>query len=144
MEPISVVGGDGRRYQVDVGFLSTSEALAAIQDRWAAKGLGGANWRGIVQLFDSAEAMSDTECPPGRNVCVGDEELYQAPRAELVYPVHVRDYVWQSLLDDYLARGLQGVLQNPFYGELQSGIFGWLGGSRPNTPSVGVVFERQG
>ncbi len=140
MESIFVNGSDGGRYRAELGFLTSPEARNAIQQQWAAQGLGEANWKGIIKVVATIDWVA---CTSDKNVCYDNRSLQPAPVAQHVYEVHLRNHVWQSLLNDYIAGGLQATLRNPYYAEIQRVVFGPMTSSGPSVPCLGFKFERQ-
>jgi hypothetical protein len=132
------VDGPGGRYRASIGFLNTPEALQAIQQQWAAKGLGSANWRGEIYLRADQQWAA---CTADKHACSDNEKL-DSGSSTIEYEVYLRDYVWQSLLNDHLAGGPQATLRNQYYQDVQRAVFERLSGSAPSVPCLGFRFEQ--
>ncbi len=135
---IFVNGPDGHRYRAELGFLSTRTAKEEIQRLWTAAGRGGANWRTRIQVRDRVAWVA---CTPDRHACY-DNLNTDSAQATFTFQVYLRDYVWQSLLNDYLAGGWQATVQNQYYSAVQEAIFTPLSGQKANAPCIGFTFTR--
>lgn len=135
---IFVNGPDGHRYRAELGFLSTPAAKEEIQRLWTAAGRGGANWRARIQVRDRVAWVA---CTADRHACY-DNLSTDSAQAIFSFQVYLRDYVWQSLLNDHLAGGWQATVQNQYYGAVQEAIFTPLSGQKANAPCIGFTFTR--
>ncbi|MCD6422188.1 hypothetical protein J7L13_02470 [bacterium] len=135
---IYVQGADGHRYHAELGFLSHPDALSTIQQYWSLAGRGGANWR--MRIVVRAQ-VGWVACTPEMNACYDNVEQNNT-QAELKIEVYLKDHVWQSLLNDYLASGWQGYVQNAYYPDVQRVIFEPMSGQVPDSPCLGFRFTR--
>lgn len=136
-EVVYVKGSDGHRYRVQMGFLSSPESLAEVQEYWSYGGRGSANWSMIILLYSEINWVS---CPSGKNVCW--ESSVNSGQAVLTAHVYYRSAVWQSLINDYLAGGIWQETKNAYYQDIQKSIFDPICGSVPDYPTVGFIFTR--
>lgn len=137
-EQFYVTGTDGRRYRASMGFLSSPEAAAAIQEQWSKAGRGSANW-GMVVLV--RKQITDWYlCPTTSGVCYISQ--IDAGQAVIFTDIYLRDVVWKSLLNDYLAGGILRTTTNPYYKEIIKAVFAPVIEPVPATPCIGFSFER--
>jgi len=97
---IVVNGPDGHRYKAGLGFLSSDESLAAIQECWHRANRGGANWRMKLVVRKQVAWVS---CPSSLNVCYESE--ISPSQAMLTDQVRYSEEVWEDLLNKYLQYG---------------------------------------
>jgi len=136
---VSVKHSDGHFYKGEIGFLSSPEAAARVQEFWHWHNLGGANWRAELWVFPHAEWVNCTE---EHNACA--ETNTDSGQARFDIRLYIKPYVWNSLLDSYLAGGIAATTGNQYYNEIQKEIFMYLGNcdATPNIPCVGFKFTR--
>ena len=134
---VYVSGNDGHRYRAEIGFLSTPESLAKIQEFWGYGGRGGGNWKMIVLL---RESVSWIACTSEDNVCW--ETSVNSGQASFMSKVYLKSHVWTSLLNDYLAGGWQATTRNGHYHDVQASIFMPICNAVPDIPCVGFRFTR--
>lgn len=136
LQGIFANGADGHRYQAQLGFLSGAASQAAIQACWTQAGRGGANWKGTIQVrLDQSWVL----CTGEKNTCWDNRE---EGGGSLRYQIYFRDYVWQSLLNDYIAGGMAATALNQYYYDVQAAVFDPICGSVPDTASMGFIFTR--
>ncbi|MHB0857618.1 MAG: hypothetical protein ACYC5M_08620 [Anaerolineae bacterium] len=130
---------DGHRYRVEMGFLSSPQALSRIQEFWRYAGRGSANWRGFVFLRSSVNWIS---CSSDTNVC--QETGIDSGQAAVNVQLFPKQHVWESLIADYLAGGMQATTRNKYIPEFQSKIFKSFCNCDvpPEFPLIGFTFMR--
>lgn len=131
---------DGSKWRPTFGFLSSPEAAAKVQEVWGYAARGSANWKMIVTL--RAE-QNWTTCVSESNVCY--ETDINSSQASVGVQLYFQDHVWKSLVNSYLAGGVQGVTSNEYYWEIQNAIFRPMCphcGDPPAQPCVGISFDR--
>ena len=134
---IHVTAGDGHRYRAELGFLSSPEALAKVQEFWGYGGRGGGNWKMIVMVRKQIDWIS---CAAEDQVCY--EVRVDAGEPRLTGEVYYRDNVWVSLANDYLAGGWRAVAGNAYYHAIQASVFEPICKAVPDIPVIGVKFTR--
>ena len=133
-----ITGTDGYRYRVTMGFLSSPEALAKTQEYWTLGGRGSANW-GMVILV--RKQIADWYfCSATTNVCYNSR--IDSGQAVVFSDVFLRDVVWKSLLNDYLAGGILRTTSDTYYYEIQKTIFDPICHLTPTIPCIGFIFTR--
>ncbi|MHB1356730.1 MAG: hypothetical protein ACYCZF_12235 [Anaerolineae bacterium] len=133
-----VTGTDGYRYRVTMGFLSSPEALAKTQEFWTLGGRGSANWGMLILV---RKQIADWyNCPTTTNVCYNTRT--DSGQSVLYTDVFLRDAVWKSLLNDYLAGGIMKTTTNTYYYEIQKTIFDPICRQTPTIPCIGFIFTR--
>jgi len=136
-DDIYVDGSDGHRYRGEMGFLSSPEALATIQEYWGYGGRGSATWKMTVRVRTQVGWVS---CASDANICY--EATVWSSQALLTSEVFYRPNVWSSLLESYLAGGLLATTQNSYYQDIQRTVFEPICNSVPDKPAVGFKFTR--
>lgn len=135
-----VIGTDGNRYRVTMGFLSSPEALAKTQEFWTYGGRGSANWGMLIVV---RKQIADWyTCATTTNICYNTH--INSGQAVLYSDVFLRDVVWKSLLNDYLSGGILKTTTNAYYYEIQKAIFDPICHQTPTIPCIGFVFTRSG
>lgn len=136
-QPPTVIGDDGNRYRMEIGFLSSPEALAEINRFWGYGGRGGASWNLILLVRRNVGWIS---CTDEANICYESET--NAGQAVLTVQLHFKERVMKSLLRSYLAGGLMGSASNEYYWEVQNAIYQPICGAVPDKPTIAIRFQR--
>jgi len=134
---IIVTGSDGHKYRCEFGFLNSAQSLATIQQFWSYAQRGGGNWKMLVEVNGKVSWIS---CDDDANVCY--ETSTNSGGASFMVKIYLKTHVWQSLLNDYIAGGLNQALRNGYYYEVQNGIFRPMCGAVPDVACVGFRFIR--
>ncbi|MCD6520793.1 MAG: hypothetical protein J7M05_12825 [Anaerolineae bacterium] len=134
---VYVQGNDGHRYRAEIGFLSSPQAVAKVQEFWRYGGRGGGNWKMILVLRDKVAWVS---CTSDKNVCY--ETYVNSGQCSLFVQIYLKNHVWTSLLNDYLQGGWQATTRNPYYAEVQKAVFDPICKAVPDVPCVGFRFTR--
>jgi len=135
--PIVVIGDDGNRYRMEIGFLSMPESLAEVNRMWGFGGRGGASWNLIVFMRESVQWVS---CPSEANVCY--ESKANSGQAVLTVELYFQDRVLESLLRSYLSGGMLGVTRNEYYWEIQHAVYDPICGAVPEKATIAIRFSR--
>ncbi|MGC9359638.1 MAG: hypothetical protein ACP5G7_04575 [Anaerolineae bacterium] len=135
--PIVVIGDDGNRYRMEIGFLSLPESLAEVNRMWGFGGRGGANWNLILFMRESVGWVS---CPSEANVCY--ESNVNSGQAVLTVELYFQDRVLESLLRSYLSGGLMGVTRNEYYWEIQHAVYDPICRAAPEKATIAIRFSR--
>lgn len=138
IEKLFVTGTDGYLYQVHMGFLSSQEAVSTVQEHWNWAGRGSANW-GMVVLV-RRQPIEGPGCPSSENVCYSSR--IDSGQAVVFTDIYLRDVVWKSLINDYLAGGIARTTSGTFYPAIQKAVFEPIAGQVPTTACVGFSFTR--
>lgn len=136
-EPLTVIGDDGNRYKMEIGYLSSPDALDEINRFWGYGGRGGANWNLILLVRRSVGWIS---CTDEANICY--ESQTNAGQAVLTVQLHFKERVIKSMLRSYLSGGLMGVTSNEYYWELQNAVYQPICGAVPDKATIAVRFQR--
>jgi hypothetical protein len=134
---IVVKGPDGHRYKAGLGFLSSDESLAAIQECWHRADRGGANWRMKLVVRKQVAWVS---CPSSFSVC--HESEISPSQAMLTDQVRYSEEVWEDLLNKYLQYGDLGPCRSSYYRQIQSSIFTPICGQVPSVSCIGFTFQQ--
>ena len=126
-------GSDGQMYRIEVGWLNTPEAVAEIRKFWSYGALGGANWKGLIDV--RANKPTWNACPDSTDVCY--EKWMNSGQASLYARIYPKPRVWSSLIDSYNAGGMQATFGNQYYGLMQDAIFQPVAGVAPSIPVIG-------
>ena len=135
---IWVDANDGHRYRIEMGWLSSPEAVNKAREFWGYGGLGGANWKGLIDV--RAEAPGWMGCENDTDVCY--EKWINSSQASLFSRVWVKPHVWSSLVNDYLAGGLGATFGNAYYQRIQEAVFVPVCGVAPDIPVIGFHVNR--
>jgi len=136
-EAPTVIGDDGNRYRMEIGFLSSPEALAETNRFWGYGGRGSASWNLILLVRRSVGWIS---CTDEANICY--ESVTSAGQAVLTVQLHFKERVMKSMLRSYLSGGLMGVASNEYYWELQNAVYQPICGAVPDKATIAVRFSR--
>lgn len=134
---IWVNGNDGHRYKAELGFWSHPQALAKVQEFWNYGGRGGGNWKMIILMRTS---VAWVHCGSDVNVCY--QVSTNSGQASFQSEVFLKQHVWESLLNDYLAGGWQAITRNGYYPEVQKAVFDPICKAVPDIPVIGIKFTR--
>jgi hypothetical protein len=137
-DQLFVTGGDGYRYRVTMGFLSSPEALVKIQEFWTLGGRGSANWGMIIQV--RRQVADWYFCSATSNTCYNSR--IDSGQAVLFTDIFLRDAVWKSLISDYLVGGILRTTSNVYYNEIQKAVFDPICNQTPSIPCIGFSFTR--
>jgi len=136
-QPPTVIGDDGNRYKMELGFLSSPEALAEINRFWGYGGRGSASWNLILLVRRNVGWIS---CTDEANVCY--ESQTNAGQAVLTVQLHFKERVLKSLLRSYLSGGLMGAASNEYYWEIQNAVYNPICGAVPEKATIAIRFTR--
>ena len=137
-DDIFVTANDGHRYRIEMGWLSSDQAVAKAREFWSYAGLGSANWKGLIDV--RAKAPTWIGCDSDDAIC--HERWMHNSQAALYSRVWIKPHVWQSLVNDYLAGGLNAMLRNGYYQRIQEAVFKPVCNAVPDIPVVGFVVTR--
>jgi len=127
----------GAQYVGEIGFLSNPEAVAEIQRVWGHRLYGGGNWKVLVVVRKQVGWVS---CPASEATC--SEDKIDGNQGLIQHEVFLRDDVWLSLLNDYLAGGLAATRSNSHYEAIQKLIFESYCSITPEVPCIGFSFKK--
>ncbi|OGO06563.1 MAG: hypothetical protein A2Y73_07625 [Chloroflexi bacterium RBG_13_56_8] len=136
-EDIFVQGSDGHRYRAEMGFLSSPQSLATIQQFWTYGNRGSATWAMFVLVRTE---VGWVHCGSSDNVCYQSE--VNSGQARLTSQVFYRPNVWSSLLESYLAGGLLATTQNAYYHDIQWSVYDPICGAVPDVATIAFKFTR--
>lgn len=136
-EPVTVVGDDGNRYKMEIGFLSLPESLAEVNRFWGYGGRGSASWNLIILMRRSIDWVS---CSADANVCY--ESQTNPGQAVLTVQLYFKEHVLKSLLRDYLAGGMMQAARNEYYWEIQNAVYTPICNAVPDKPTIAIRFSR--
>lgn len=132
-------GSDGHRYRVDFGFWSHPDSVTRVQDYWSYAKRGGGNWKMIIRIRTDIEGWA--ACGSDDSVCISPN--VNDSQATLNLDLYLKQHVWDSLLNDYLAGGWQATTNNAHYGTIQDKVFRTIIDiDPPAQPCVGFAFTR--
>lgn len=134
---IIVTGSDGNRYRCELGFINSPQSLATIQQFWNYAGRGGGNWKMIIEVHGKVSWIS---CTDKSNVCY--ETSTNSGGSSFMAKVYLKKHVWESVLNDYIAGGLNQATRNRYYYEIQNAVFRPMSGAVPDVPCIGLRFIR--
>jgi hypothetical protein len=133
-----VTGSDGHRYRCELGFLSNPASVQRAQDYWSWAQRGGGAWNWIIRM---RYKPSWTGCPGDRAICYEGRD--NNAQMQVNSEIYIKDWAWQSLLNDHLAGGWTATTRNTHYGEIQRGIFRFvINIDPPDIPVIGFRFTR--
>jgi len=133
-----VTGNDGHRYRCEIGFLSQPEAVKRIQDYWSYAQRGGGAWSWIIRMRYKPGWMG---CGSDVGVCWEGKE--NGAQMQVNSEIYIKDWAWQSLLNDHLAGGWAATTRNTHYAGIQRGLFKYvIDIDPPDIPVIGFKFTR--
>ncbi|MGI6376266.1 MAG: hypothetical protein ACOX3S_09730 [Anaerolineae bacterium] len=133
-----VTGSDGHRYRCELGFWSSPAAVQRAQDYWKWAQRGGGAWSWVIRM---RYKPNWTACSSKAGVCYEGKD--NSAQLQVNSEIYIKDWAWQSLLNDYLAGGWAATTRNGHYGEIQRGIFRYvIKIDPPDIPVIGFRFTR--
>jgi hypothetical protein len=133
-----VTGSDGHRYRCELGFLSSATAVKTAQDYWSWSQRGGGAWSWVIRMRYKPSWIG---CGSKEGVCWEGKD--NNAQLQVNSEIYIKDWAWQSLLNDYLAGGWAATTRNTHYAGIQRGLFRYvINIDPPSTPVIGFKFTR--